>query len=364
MPAQLSHDICPNCNQRGGFPTSRLVKYAINIPPRRKIKSAIDAWEYGARICLKCAEQLMMFPLDDSMSIAMPDKFYNFWRKFTFHNDMEIKLFQAKFLDVIPKSLKSRIKYLESKYKRSHEHYDGTSKLRRQTRNPIHLKLPSSRHLPSKASTSFVYAACVCLALKDVFGYVSFDNNDQLVTGIYTFFSILFQPMTDHRVFGTWTNYFRIYQDVRKYGYYRASRLTKQVSNICKYCLEKKKRSVEMSRISDTGTWKCSNCEGNTPIILHFSIPHLKRKKKEVRAKYLDCVESIPVFLESLERIINYLKSHQSVITELRTLFNKYALETEKGTLFATRRYFWGHYDNTKKSKKRWCSLNSKGITQ
>ena len=84
----------------------------------------------------------MMFPPDDSKSIAMSDKVYNYWRKFTFHNDMEIKLFQAKFLNVIPKSLKSRIKYLESKYK--------TPKLRRQTRNPIHVKLPSSRHLKTR----------------------------------------------------------------------------------------------------------------------------------------------------------------------------------------------------------------------
>lgn len=303
----------------------------------------------------------MLFPPDDTMLVARSDEFYDFWRRFTFHNDMDIESFQTRFQNVIPKSLKSWKKYLESKYKRSLEFYDHTPKSRRQTRNPIHISLPAKNCIPSKASTSFVFASCVCLALKEVFGYITFENNDQLVRGIYTYFSV-FQSMTDFRVFTDWTGYFKINQNVRKYGYYRASRLAKQVTNLCKHCSQKNKELVKMLRNPDSRTWKCPNCGGNAPIVLHFSVTHLKRKKNEIDAKARDVVESIPIFYKEVEWIINYLTFHPIVLTALRTLFDKYALEAEKGILFATKRYFWGHYDKNKKSKRRWCPLRKDDI--
>ena len=96
---------------------------------------------------------------------------------------------------------------------------------------------------------------------------------------------------------------------------------------------------VEMCRISDSRLWKCPNCGGDAPVVSHFSITHLKRKKDEVEDKARDVVESIPTYLETADWIINYLISHPSVIKGLRSLFNKYALEAEKGALFATRKY-------------------------
>ena len=215
MPPKLSEKVCPICKQRGGFLVHRPVKYVINIPPRRKIKTLVAPWDYAARVCLKKSDFIMLFPPVDSKPITKFNSFFDIWKRINLHDDTEIELFESKLMKVIPKSLKSRTKYLNSKYSRSKEYYDKTIK---NIREPIHIRLPKKTGIPTKSSVGFVYAACVCLTLRDIFGQFSFDNNDQLIRGLYSYFSIV-QSMTDLRVLQPWINYFKIYEDMDKHGY-------------------------------------------------------------------------------------------------------------------------------------------------
>jgi hypothetical protein len=360
VPGKTSGKICPACHQYGGFASERCVKYAINIPPRTKIKTVSDAWDFGARVCLRIAEGIMLFPPTDSRSSSMSHSVYDFWRRFTLHTDEEIALYELTFLNVIPKSIRSRIKYFRSKNKRSQEYYDGTPK---RIRDPIHIELPKKSGIATKASVSFVFAACVCLALKDLFEHLSVDNDYRLVRGIYTYFS-MYQVGGDFRVFDSWFDYFRIYGNVKDYDFYRASRLAKQVTNICKICKQNKKEIVEMIQEQDTESWKCPECGGQDPVVSHYSVTHLKQKEGAVREKRIDCAESLPIFLDFVERLIYYLKSHPSVSIAFMRLFGEYESKAEGGTLLCKKRHFWKHYDNTKKCKTRWCSLSGDDLRQ
>jgi hypothetical protein len=297
----------------------------------------------------------MMYPPTNSSSDRMASSTYDFWRRFTYHNDNEIGLFESKFLKVIPKSLKTRMKNLRSKYDRSVEHYDGTPKY---IRNPIHVTLPQESGVATRASVSLVFAACICLALKDLFADLSSDNDYPMVRGIYTYFCI-FQTMTDLRVFGSWPDYFQISRNIEKYGYHRASKLARQVTNLCKDCRGSKKKLIEMTREQNGDVWKCPECGGANPIVSHFSVTHLKQKKHLIREKAIDCVESIPMFLKSLDSLVYYLKSNPSIVDEFMKSFGYYELMAERGVLLCTKRRFWKHYDNAKKSKIRWCSLST-----
>jgi hypothetical protein len=355
VPAKKSCKMCPICHQSGGSLTERCVKYTINIQPRRKIITLSDAWDYGGRVNLRLAETIMLYPPTNSLSHRIASSTYDFWKRFTYHNDIETRLFESKFLKVIPKSLKARMKSLRSIYDRSMEHYDGTPK---HIRDPIHVTLPQDCGVATKASVSLVFAACICLALKDLFAHLSSDNDYPMVRGMYTYFS-LFQDITDLRVFGSWLDYFRMNQNVEKYGYYRASKLARQVTNLCKHCEQDKNKFIEMTREQNSISWKCPECGGADPIVTHFSVTHLKQKNQAIREKAIDCVQSIPVFLKSLDSLVYYLKSNPSIGREFMKSFGYYELMAERGVLLCTKRRFWKHYDNSKKSKIRWCSLST-----
>jgi hypothetical protein len=43
--------------------------------------------------------------------------------------------------------------------------------------------------------------------------------------------------------------------------------------------------------------------------------------------------------------------------------FNRFEIEANKAYFHKRKRYFFGHYDSTKKSKKRWCSIRKIDLT-
>ena len=212
-----------------------------------------DGWDYGARVYLRLAERMIFFPPTKEHSISLSSSCYEFWRRFTLHNDDEIALIESKFLNVIPKSVTTRAKYLRSKYNRSNEYYDGTPKF---TRNPLHITLPERGGIATKASASLIFAACVCLALRDFFAQRPPYDNNKLIRGTYGFFSL--HPMGDFRLCESWFGYVQICRNIGEHGFYRASRLAKQITNICKRCELDSKKIVEMTQLDDL-SWKCPN---------------------------------------------------------------------------------------------------------
>jgi hypothetical protein len=355
MPARKSGNVCPTCGEFGGFLSERCVKYNINIPPRSKIKTVVDAWDYGARVSLRMADDLMLFPPDDKMSSYMANHMYKLWRHFTSHTDEQLQALVSKLLKVIPKSVKSRVKYLVSKYTGSDKFYDGTPK---HIRDPIHVRLPEKRVIATKASVSLVFVACVCLTLRDLFSDGSAEKYTQFVRGIYTYFSLM-ESTADLRNYDNFYGYFDKYDMIEKYGFYRASRMIKQSTNICKPCSEKNKEIVYMIKDQETESWKCSVCNKYDPIISHYSIRHLKDKAAIIQDKKSEWAESIPEFLGFVMSLIEDLKSNLPICTVFMNIFDNYEKRAEKGMLLCTKRQFWAHYDNSKKSKRRWCPIKS-----
>ena len=165
--------------------------------------------------------------------------------------------------------------------------------------------------------------------------------------------------MQDLRLFNSWFGYFSIYKNAANFSYNKLARSAIQKTNICRNCLDKRKKVIRMFRQSNEGSWKCPHCEGNAPVISHFSIRHIKNKKTQVEEKAQDVVESVPRFREFIKTFDTWTSEE---IRDFQNRFERYALEAEKGTLLTTKRYFWGHYDITKKCKRKWCSLTAEQV--
>jgi hypothetical protein len=43
--------------------------------------------------------------------------------------------------------------------------------------------------------------------------------------------------------------------------------------------------------------------------------------------------------------------------------FNRFEIEANKASFHRRERYFFGHYDSTRKSKKKWCSIRKVDVT-
>ena len=61
-------------------------------------------------------------------------------------------------------------------------------------------------------------------------------------------------------------------------------------------------------------------------------------------------------------RLVNDIRSDSKITECFQESFNKYEIEAGKSSFHKSKRYFMGHYDVSKKSKRKWCSLNSKDI--
>ena len=223
----------------------------------------------------------------------------DFWGRCAYHNGNEMRL-----LKLIPKSITSRMKYLTSRYSRSKEFYDMTPK---HIRGPIHITLPKKSGIPTRASVSLVFAPCVFIFWywKDLFAPRTSVTDFPMVRGIHTYFTLLQRQLTgvDFRSAGNWADLLQNARNVENLGYHKASRLARQVTNLCNACRQNRRELIEMTCEDDGISLKCPECGGKNPIVSHYSITYLKRKQSVIIEKERDIVESIPLFINSLNSL-------------------------------------------------------------
>jgi hypothetical protein len=160
--------------------------------------------------------------------------------------------------------------------------------LKRPQWNTIHVRLPKNSGYIGKTSVSMLYAAIVCLILRDTSTNTSLphDVNRETANTIYTMFSLLEDDLRRPR---PWISRIPIFADVEKYGYHGAAALNASPTLKCNKCSnERKEIFVQMEeRLQAGGSIKfvCPKCGGEKRIIRKLSTKHLRNMRNRAIKK-------------------------------------------------------------------------------
>jgi hypothetical protein len=136
------------------------------------------------------------------------------------------------------------------------------------SRDSIHVELPKDSGRITKSSVSYLYAAIVCLILRDISHFIPpHPINREYAKAIYTYFSIY---EYDLRRTYNWQTWPRIFLDVEKYGYHGAASLNAKPGLSCKNC----RNDREKQRLQQINSIKfiCPKCGGTEAIIIYLKV--------------------------------------------------------------------------------------------
>jgi hypothetical protein len=353
---------CPNCGELGGFLTRRWVKAVVNVPRRDKITCVADAWEYGAKVHLRIREMAILSRDDENSTISLATNGFNALSEIMGHTEGEIKNFESKIRSQIPRTVRSRERYFSSKPKSNVIKFaDGTEDRRT---DPIHLKLPQSGLKNSKFANSLLYGALVCLAVSRIIRvFPGINKDDGVIESVFTHFNILH---ADTRCSFTLVKYYKIFLDAQEHGFRAATRLNGVMTSICKKCSYMEKNTfTRVGMVKDYNSptkLRCQRCGGTEGRIRYLTVKHLKKKEPVVRKIFADFDTKMNTFLLHIMDILKILRSNDDVRGLLLKTFEYYMNLAIKDRLLLREHYFVGHYDNAKKSNRRWCSLTIKQV--
>jgi hypothetical protein len=358
VPAERSNIVCPKCKQIGGFLTKRPVKTDINIPKEGNITDVSKAWDYAAKVYLRLRELLILMPPSPDLDEKIANEFYkNF--DFISHDSDELKVFEARHLSTPAKNVKKKQTELTTNIRRTTERKDDELDHYLSNKNPpwpggtIHMRLPVNSGRICKSSVSMLYAAIVCLILRDthhdLHSQLPDDTNKNLAETIYEVHSVL---QDDLRRWGPWIYWFYVFSKANKHDSYHAAINDMQKQNpVCKTCSIDMKEKIQ----SNSGRkYLCPKCGSDEPLTVRHRTELLFDIYDKAAQKVVPIVK---IYLPIYDQIKILCKCEiNENKEEFQRRFQDYEEKAVKGLLTAQYRYFVGHYDSAKNSK-RWCSL-------
>jgi hypothetical protein len=298
---------------------------------------------------------------DEEMAKLAYDEF-NFGQ----HTTEEQKSFELKHLSTLTKNIDRKKKELRTNVRRTTQRKDDEpdNYLKDPPWDTIHIKLPEDSGRISRLSVSMLYSAIVCLVFRDVMreAPLSIDICKAITHIIYTYFSLIEDDLRHQR---TWLYWMPIFSDVENHGYHAAAALNATPTLYCKFCSNPRNEIfVKMKdMIQDDGSieYTCTKCGSDSPLTARVSTKYLHNIYAKASDKAKDAVICLPEYKEIKEIHKCFVDSNKETFLKR---FREYEALAIKDLLSAREHYFIGHYDPTKKSKRRWCPINEKYLAQ
>ena len=353
MPRKGSRILCPRCKEVGGFLQKRWVKRTVNIPKAEKITTISEAWDYAPKVLLRMREMMVLFPSseDDEGYARLVYEEFNYGQ----HTFEETKAFELTHLTTPAKNIKTKKLELTRNVRRTTERRDDEpdNYLKRPPWDTIHIRLPNNSGLISKSSVSMLYAAIVCLILRDtsVDAPIPKDLNTESANTIYTIFSLI---EDDLRRPEPWLLRFPIFADVEKYGYRGATALNAEPTLRCKNCSNKRKqifvRMEERLQYDSSIKFVCPKCGGQERMMKRPSTKQLRNTHERALKKIQDVYTYLPLYGQ-MKDFCKYIIDRNK--NDFIRRFQEYEVLASKDLLSARTHYFIGHYDARKENKKK-----------
>ena len=84
--------------------------------------------------------------------------------------------------------------------------------------------------------------------------------------------------------------------------------------------------------------------------------------ENSIKQRIIDHQENLQSYRNLEARLVNDIRSDPEIKECFQECFNKLEIEAGKSSFHKSEHYFMGHYDASRKSKRRWCALSSKDI--
>jgi hypothetical protein len=118
-----------------------------------------------------------------------------------------------------------------------------------------------------------------------------------------------------------------------------------------------------MSKTNDS-IWQCTQCGGTEPIKRKLTTKHIRNKESKIVEEIFDICEYMPLFKEFIFELSFLIRNIPVIREHILKDFNRFEIEANKASFHKRERYFFGHYDSTTKSKKKWCSIKKVQLTE
>ena len=365
MPGKKSNLVCPSCKSAGGFIHKRWVKRIVNIPKADRATINIpNAWDYAAKVFLRIREQMILFPPSSSNDVYTQG--YGIFPKLKLHNAEQIKDFESRHLSTISKNVNKKKAQLTPPQSVIGRPIEKTAEYDYRDNNQLkeddiimHIKLLDEAGRITKSSISWLYASIVCLVLRDISTALSLPQEveKEYAYAIYTYFSVFEIDLRRRR---TWYRWAHISEDVRNHGYHAAASMNRVVfNNLCLNCNNIK---MEKSKQSKTG-WICPRCAStNVREIKESKLTarHIRNKHKsgKISQKAIDFINYQSLFDKLMDCYYSFgINNNPELKEDFLEHFQEYETQVSNDLLAKRETYFIGHYDASKKWKKRWCHI-------
>jgi hypothetical protein len=97
---------------------------------------------------------------------------------------------------------------------------------------------------------------------------------------------------------------------------------------------------------------------------IKLTTKHIRNKESKVVEEIFDTCKYIPLFWEFISTLSFGIHSIPVIGEHILKDFNRFEIEANKASFHKRERYFFGHYDSTTKSKKKWCSIKNSQLTE
>lgn len=359
MAPKLSDLLCPTC-KTSGFLAKRYVKDKVQIP-KKSIVNLVDAWEYAAKICLRLQRNMIRFPPHTPLDEGIANE-----RMFCPHNEDEIKAFESRqFQRLVEYSKEYPFTFrIQTKTPSINKNTTITYEMNRPKDSPLHVLLPEDAGRITKSSIAYLYGSIVCTVLREFSRqkYFSEEEEKQYAHAIYRYFN-LFRNYIDDQNRRYLIQWIKIIQDKFNHGNNAGSALNSINTRSCKNCSNIKKNIFVPMTMSKTNNsiWQCTQCGGIEPIKRKLTTKHIRNK---VREEIFDIRKYMPIFQDFILKLSFGIHNIPVIREHILKDFNRFEIEANKASFHRRERYFFGHYDSTKKSKKKWCSIKKVQLTE
>jgi hypothetical protein len=152
---------------------------------------------------------------------------------------------------------------------------------------------------------------------------------------------------------------FRIFADVEEHGYHGAASLNAVPTLSCKYCSNSQKNIfVDMERFQGNNSVKyiCPECGREEPIKTSLTPKYLHKIHEKVRRKAQEVAIYSPIYTHEIKNMYKCLVDNNK--EDFLERFREYENLASRDLLSTQNRYFIGHYNSTKRTKRKWCSID------
>jgi hypothetical protein len=192
------------------------------MPKPEEVTSISSAWDYGARMCLRVREAMILWPPQDPIDNSH-SSFCQMFSELIPFSANQIRAFELRHLSTPAKNISRKIQELNTNREKTTESYDYISN-KLPPVDTIHTLLPHDTGSVTKASIEWLFGAILCLVLRDISNNILLPQHvkKEYSLSIYTIFS-LFINFVDNRYSTDWLESSELSRHVKDGGGYHAA---------------------------------------------------------------------------------------------------------------------------------------------